>query len=433
MKLLATLTSATVAGAFVLPDFDIFHRPIPATVAALGKKVEFLSSEAANAVHTVKDTAKEEFEHIFNQQLSGGDASAITDIDIQQHDFSNYTIYQLISESNYTTNFSRIVDKYDSVVKMLNDTDSEYTLFAPIDSAFEDIPKHHDKPSKEFVESLLNYHIGSGSYPAGKILTTHTLPTELHESFLGGEPQRLRTSVGLSGVRINVYSKVVAVNIKAKNGYIHAVNKILIPPTFIGRELSFFPAQFSTLILAYEKTDFVKFIHNVNTIGSTVFAPSNNAWVRLGFKANAFLFNTELGKKYLKALLKYQIVANTTVYSDKIYYGDDKDEQQATTDGHLHIELPTLLEGKSLGLDIHSWKGWTSMIVNGYVKVGFQDGVAKNGVVQVVQEVPIPPCRKGSEQSEHRSGEIEVEDLKQRLDAFIDDVEDEAETFYGEL
>jgi hypothetical protein len=54
----------------------------------------------------------------------------------------------------------------------------------------------------------------------------------------------------------------------------------------IGRVISLFPAQFSTLLLAYDKTDFVKFVHNVKMNGSTVFAPSNSAWERLGPKAN---------------------------------------------------------------------------------------------------------------------------------------------------
>lgn len=54
----------------------------------------------------------------------------------------------------------------------------------------------------------------------------------------------------------------------------------------IGRVISLFPAQFSTLLLAYDKTDFVKYVHHIKMNGSTVFAPSNKAWERLGPKAN---------------------------------------------------------------------------------------------------------------------------------------------------
>ncbi|KAM5347324.1 hypothetical protein ACJ41O_010329 [Fusarium nematophilum] len=334
--------------------------------------------------------------------------------DLQGRDYSEYTIYEIISQSNYTKEFSKLVDKHDKVVKLLNSTDANYTLFAPIDEAFKDIPEDR-KPSDEFVENVLNYHIGLGEYPAGRILVTHTLPTALQESWLGNKPQRLRTSVGFSGVRVNLYSKVVAVNIKAKNGYIHAVNRILVPPPMIGKELSLFPAQFSTLLLAYEKTDFVKYVHDIKMFGSTVFAPSNDAWARLGPRANAFLFNTERGKKYLTALLKYQVVPNTTVYSDEIYYSDGE-QSKSSESGSFHIELPTLLE-KSIGVDIHSWKGWTSIILNGAVAVGFQDGIGKNGVIQVVKNVPFPHLRRGG--GEQWDGEVDVEELKEKLQPYL--------------
>ncbi|KAF4980549.1 hypothetical protein FZEAL_3484 [Fusarium zealandicum] len=430
MKSIVALTLATATSAIVLPEsFDGFNhfkdeiKHIPSHISStLNKAVEHLSSEISDA--------------ITEDDILGSLSGSEYNIDLDGHDSSEYTIYELISKSNYTEEFFKLVQDHKEVGHLLNDTNANLTLFAPIDKAFEHIPKDPEhKPSDGFVENVLNYHIGVGEYPAGRILFTHTLPTAFKESWLGDEPQRLRTSVGLSGVRVNVYSKVVAVNIKAKNGYIHAVNKILIPPPMIGRVISLFPAQFSTLLLAYEKTEFVKYVHNVKMIGSTVFAPSNNAWQRLGPRANAFLFNTDTGKKYLKALLKYQIVPNTTVYSDAIYYGDEKDENTRSknlleTTGDFHIELPTLLE-KSVGVDIHTWKGWTTMVVNGAAVVGFQDGIGKNGVVQVVRNVPIPPCKKGGS-STYVDGEIEVEDLKERLDQYVEEDEDDQD-WTGEL
>lgn len=137
------------------------------------------------------------------------------------HDFPDLTIYQLISLSNYTTKFYKLVSEYPDLVDTLNSTKANYTLFVPVDSAFDHIPEHHHhkgkdgkkKPSKKFIESVLQYHIGLDTYNARRILTTHTLPTTLDEKLLGKEPQRLRTSVGLGGVRLNFYSKVVAADI----------------------------------------------------------------------------------------------------------------------------------------------------------------------------------------------------------------------------
>ncbi|KAH7123015.1 FAS1 domain-containing protein [Dactylonectria macrodidyma] len=406
---------------------------------SLNEAIDFLSSGIEETVKTAEETARKEFGGIFAHD-SGEDnrGSALDyDVDLLEHDQSNYTIYELLHKSNYTKEFYKLVKHHANVTKLLNDSDASYTLFVPIDKAFEHIPEDHKKPSDEFVEDLLNYHVGLGEYPAGRILTTHTVPTALKEEQLGGKPQRLRTSVGLSGVRVNVYSKVVAVNIKAKNGVIHAVDKILVPPPWIGREINLFPGQFSTLLLAYEKTDFAKYLHSIKTIGTTVFAPSNGAWERLGPRANAFLFNTEQGKKYLLALLKYQIVPNITLYSDEVYYGDEEGKSFETLlddSGHFHLELHPLLEKKSLGVDVYNWKGWTSIVLNGIVKVEFQDGIGKNGVIQVVKDVPLPPRRPGREEIDAWNGEIEVEDLKERLSDYVEEyVEDQEEEWAGDL
>lgn len=192
----------------------------------------------------------------------------------------------------------------------------------------------------------------------------------------------------------------------------------------VGRELTLLPNIFSTLLLAYEKTDFVSFIHHVAMNGSTVFAPTNEAFARLGPRANAFLFNTEPGKKYLTALLKYQIVTNTTLYSDAIYSATETETEVVNRPGSRDVKaketylvtLPTLLDGKDVLVRVSGWGPTRHITVNGVVDVVVMDVVAKNGVIQVVGSVPIPPHpHKG----DFVGGEIEVEDLKERLDVFV--------------
>lgn len=127
---------------------------------------------------------------------------------------SNKTIYELISSSKYTTELAKLIDEYPDLVKTLNGTAANYTLFAPTDKAFEKLPKGHKKPSKELIKKVLAYHVSPEFYPARRILSTHTIPTALGEDSLGGEPQRLRVGLSLfKGLNINFYSKVVAVNI----------------------------------------------------------------------------------------------------------------------------------------------------------------------------------------------------------------------------
>lgn len=215
----------------------------------------------------------------------------------------------------------------------------------------------------------------------------------------------------------------------AKNGVIHAVDHVVLPPPPVGRQLTLFPQVFSTLLLAYEKTDFVSFVHGLSINGSTVFAPSNHAFAKLGPRANAFLFNTDTGLKYLKAILKYHIVANTTLYSDALYKnadgpGSDLDGgEDAETDvpaRHTHVDLPTLLGDTSVAVDITRWAAFTRIRVNSYVPVTIQDGVAKNGVVHVVGRVLIPPHKHPKNKDSWAGGEIEVEELKERLADYVD-------------
>ncbi|KAF4951048.1 hypothetical protein FGADI_7785 [Fusarium gaditjirri] len=439
MRSLLALTLATATSAFVIPEgLDAFNdwkddlkqtlQDIPTRLRNhLDEATEQLTTEFTAAIHS-----RLQDDEVFLPAENVDDDESADIFGRTGGDFTDHTTYELIAKSNYTKKFFKLVQKHEKFGKLLNSTDANYTLFVPTDEAFEHIPHHHkDKPSDEFVEAVLNYHLGIGEYPASRILFTHTIPTTLKEPLLGDKPQRLRTSVGFSGVRVNLYSKVIAVNFKTKNGIIHAVNRILVPPTYIGKEISLFPAQFSTLLLAFEKTEFVKYIHNIPMVGSTVFAPSNDAWRRLGPRANAFLFNTETGKKYLKALLKYQIVPNITLYSDEVYYGDEKVSKKLYGHGDdFHIELPTLLE-RSVGVDVHTFKSWTTIMLNGHNVIGFNDAVGKNGVIQVPKTIPIPPHRKGEHPSE-MEGEISVEELKERLEEYIE--EEDADDFEnGEL
>lgn len=133
---------------------------------------------------------------------------------------SNQTVYQLISESKYTTKLAKLINKYDDLVETLNSTKANYTVFAPTDRAFEKIPEHAPEPSKEVLKAILSYHVVDGFYPAGRVLATHTAPTLLQGEHLASEPksQRVAFKIGLNGLTVNFYARIVAVNIFGSNG-----------------------------------------------------------------------------------------------------------------------------------------------------------------------------------------------------------------------
>lgn len=121
---------------------------------------------------------------------------------------------ELIASSKYTTKLAALINEYEDVVTLLNGTLANYTVFAPTDKAFEKIPEHAPKPSKEELKKVLLYHVSADFYPASKVLVTHTVPTllEIPET-LGIGPQRLSTNIGLKGLTVNFYSRIVAIDI----------------------------------------------------------------------------------------------------------------------------------------------------------------------------------------------------------------------------
>ncbi|KAK3695466.1 fasciclin domain family [Podospora appendiculata] len=346
------------------------------------------------------------------------------------------TIYELVKESKYTQRFAELISEYDEIKELLEDTKKNRTLFVPTDRAFEHIPKHK-KPSKEFILALLKYHVVPGSYPVKRILFTHTVPTELELDSLDERPQRLRIGVSLFGVHLNFYSKVVAANIEAKNGIIHAVDHILIPPPSAAKIIKLLPGKFSTFSLALETTGLGEDLEEAEHRGGTLFAPTNIAFKRLGPRANAFLFS-EHGKRFLHALLRYHVVANETLYSDAFYKEEhsDRDDHDSGEEGadtltdYWHVDLPSLLDEKPIHVDFRRWKGFITILVNGGIRVAVQDGIAADGVIQVVDRVLIPPHKRhhhgddgddGDDGSKDDDENLSVEELKARLSPYVED------------
>lgn len=229
MKFVSTLPFVALTTAFVLPDAQTFEQlalqedHLHEEGSSFDEKLSVSLNEHAFGDHDDILFGGEGFRRNFEQALEEEELDNTFDAADHpghghhghhgHHDRSDLTIYQLISKSKYTTNFTKLVNEYDDIVELLNSTKANYTLFVPTDHAFEGLPDHGDKkPPKEFIEKVLKYHIGLGLYTGKDILTTQTVPTALDEKFLGDEAQRLRTSVGLTGIKVNFYSRVIAAN-----------------------------------------------------------------------------------------------------------------------------------------------------------------------------------------------------------------------------
>jgi len=346
------------------------------------------------------------------------------------HGKPNLTVYQLISESKYTTKLAKLINDYPDIVEALNSTKANYTVFAPTDKAFAKIPDHAPKPSKEQLKKVLQYHVVPDLYPAFRVLKTHTVPTLLKSDSLGSEPQpqRLAFKINLRGLTVNFYSRIIAINIFGTNGVIHGVDSIIIPPPNVIEAIDLFPGGFSTLELGLVKTGLLDLLNSTDHAGGTFFAPNNFAFQKLGPRINAFLFS-KYGQKYLKALLEYHVVPDNTLYSDAYYKAGSSSPSDTVgvenaPKGYFHIDLPTMLKDRNLAVDIARYGGFISIKVNAFARVGVQDGICEDGVIQVMDDVIVPPKKvggPGSEEVQYWDGESEmsVEEFVDRFEGLV--------------
>ncbi len=101
------------------------------------------------------------------------------------------------------------------------------TVFAPTDAAFAKIPKktlNQIAGDKALLKSILLYHVVKGKVPAAKVVKLNGKSAKT----LNGAPVKIKVRNGM--VFLNGSTKVVTADVKASNGIIHVVNKVLLPP-----------------------------------------------------------------------------------------------------------------------------------------------------------------------------------------------------------
>ncbi len=102
-----------------------------------------------------------------------------------------------------------------------------YTVFAPTDAAFAKLPKGTLQSllrpeNKRQLASILTYHVVAGRIAAADVAGKRTSV----KSVQGGT---LRVD-GRHGVKLNT-ERVVTADVRASNGIIHAIDRVLLPRT----------------------------------------------------------------------------------------------------------------------------------------------------------------------------------------------------------
>jgi len=102
---------------------------------------------------------------------------------------------------------------------------TNYTVFAPTNAAFAKVPKRTLNAlakDKAKLKAVLLYHVVRGKVPASKVVTLHSAKT------VNGASVTIKVRKGK--VYVND-ARVTKADIKASNGIVHQINRVLLPPS----------------------------------------------------------------------------------------------------------------------------------------------------------------------------------------------------------
>ncbi|KAM0756109.1 hypothetical protein T439DRAFT_320800 [Meredithblackwellia eburnea MCA 4105] len=225
---------------------------------------------------------------------------------------------------------------------------------------------------------VTQYHLLPDVYSHFSLLNHSTLPTLLGQNGPKTEPFRIHIDPGWDlvpiphpSVKFNFYAHKREVSVKAKNGLIHFLSAPLLPPLSPLNKLFLFPQAFGTLTSDLQKVHLSGALlppghgfeedddgglmglwseGSLDELGGemgmkekgpyTLFAPSNGAFNKLGFKLVAFLHSPlPIASKILKYVLAYHVVPDLAFFSDYIWNSTASAQVEQYKTEEMEIDL----------------------------------------------------------------------------------------------
>ncbi|KAK2056011.1 fasciclin domain family protein [Colletotrichum caudatum] len=328
------------------------------------------------------------------------------------------SVYEIIRQSGQATYFARLLESHGRLRGMLDNDDGEekeagvFTVLAPTDAAFREL-EGLERSEGALLAAMLEYHVLEGRRRADELGGAGgTLPTVLAEGELGGRRQRVRLAVGRSGgAEVNFYGRVVGSESNGRNGAVHFIDGVLVPPPRCAAVVGSLPGRLGTFARALRETGVAEEMCGRRRPGVTVFAPSDEAWEeQLGAEARGFLLS-RAGRAYLTALVRYHV-------AEEVLYTDDQGEGRRR-------QVGTLLGGADVSVDFgRRGDGARTMRVNGAAAVSVGDVPARDGAVHVVDGLLLPPARRAADgDGGGAGGRISLQGLKRRLGRYVEGVD----------
>lgn len=239
------------------------------------------------------------------------------------------------------------------------------TVFAPSDEAFENLftalgVNGIEDLSAEQLTPILLYHV------LGEVVYSG----QLSEGFVPTLNEAAVHVMFAEGVMIND-AAVIRADLKALNGAIHIIDKVLLPPTQNLVEIASGNPAFSILVEAVVKADLAETLASGGPF--TVFAPTNDAFVALLGELGVGSLN-DIPVEVLTDVLLYHVV-NGRVYSSDLPAGPLT--VTALNGGTFDVDASTL--------KITDFNGREAGLVPSLLDIQ-----ASNGVIHVIDTVILP-------------------------------------------
>jgi transforming growth factor-beta-induced protein len=246
------------------------------------------------------------------------------------------------------------------LVNVLNGT-GNFTVFAPTNDAFTALFNELgisgiDALSRETLTPILLYHV-LGTEAKSSMISSGYYSTL---SPAQGSTLSLKVDVS-SGVKLNKTANVTTADVDVKNGVIHVIDKVLLPPSVVDQALN--NDSFSILVQAVVKANLVDVLNGTGPF--TIFAPTNAAFQAL-FTTLGISGIADLSAEQLVPILTYHVVSGN-VLSTQLQAGNVE-----TLNGSISVALTPV------------------PTINGNSKIIATDVQASNGVIHVIDQVLLP-------------------------------------------
>jgi len=241
------------------------------------------------------------------------------------------------------------------------DGEGNFTVFAPTNAAFTALFSELGVSgisdlSAEALTPILLYHV------LGQEKKSNMLEAGYYNTLSPAQSSYMSLRVSLTGgVKINKEATVIAADVDVRNGVIHAIDKVLLPPTVVDHALA--NESFSILVQAVVKADLVETLKGNGPF--TIFAPTNAAFEAL-FAQLGISGVDALTAEQLAPILKYHVV------SGNVRSTDLKSGSVETLNGSFNVAVSP------------------APSINTSTKIIATDVQGSNGVIHVIDKVLLP-------------------------------------------